>query len=206
MSYKTEQEAFWAGDFGNAYVERNKDNDIVAANIALFAKIIAKAPDVKSVIEFGSNIGLNLKAIKQLLPSVNLSAIEINQLATEQLKLIGNINIYHQSILDFIPDAKRDFSFIKGVLIHLNPNVLPTVYEKIYQSSSRYICIVEYYNPTPVELHYRGHDGKLFKRDFAGEMMDKYSDLKLIDYGFCYHRDPVFLQDDLTWFLMEKKD
>jgi pseudaminic acid biosynthesis-associated methylase len=206
MSYKTEQEAFWAGDFGNAYVERNKDNDIVAANIALFAKIIAKTPDVKSVIEFGSNIGLNLKAIKQLLPSVNLSAIEINQLATEQLKLIGNINIYHQSILDFIPDAKRDFSFIKGVLIHLNPNVLPTVYEKIYQSSSRYICIVEYYNPTPVELHYRGHDGKLFKRDFAGEMMDKYSDLKLIDYGFCYHRDPVFLQDDLTWFLMEKKD
>ncbi len=140
------------------------------------------------------------------MPSVNLSAIEINQLATEQLKLIGNINIYHQSILDFIPDAKRDFSFIKGVLIHLNPNVLPTVYEKIYQSSSRYICIVEYYNPTPVELHYRGHDGKLFKRDFAGEMMDKYSDLKLIDYGFCYHRDPVFLQDDLTWFLMEKKD
>lgn len=205
MSYKTEQEAFWAGDFGNAYVERNKDNDIVAANIALFAKIIAKTPDVKSVIEFGSNIGLNLKAIKQLLPSVNLSAIEINQLATEQLELIGNINVYHQSILDFIPDAKRDFSFIKGVLIHLNPNVLPAVYEKIYQSSSRYICIVEYYNPTPVELHYRGHDGKLFKRDFAGEMMDKYSDLKLIDYGFCYHRDPVFLQDDLTWFLMEKR-
>lgn len=205
MSYKTEQEAFWAGDFGDAYVERNKDNDIVAANIALFAKIIAKAPEVNSVIEFGSNIGLNLRAIKQLLPSVNLSAIEINKLATEQLKLIGNINIYHQSILDFIPDAKRDFSFIKGVLIHLDPNVLQSVYEKIYQSSRRYICIVEYYNPTPVELPYRGHEGKLFKRDFAGEMMEKYSDLKLVDYGFCYHRDPVFLQDDLTWFLMEKK-
>ena len=29
--------------------------------------------------------------------------------------------------------------------------------------------------------------------------------LPLIDYGFSYHRDPVFPQDDITWFLMERK-
>jgi spore coat polysaccharide biosynthesis protein SpsF len=45
----------------------------------------------------------------------------------------------------------------------------------------------------------------LFKRDFAGEMMDRYPDLKLLDYGFVYHRDPAFPDDDITWFLMEKK-
>ena len=45
----------------------------------------------------------------------------------------------------------------------------------------KYICIVEYYNPTPVEVIYRGHKGKLFKRDFAGEMLDKYRNLKLIN-------------------------
>ena len=55
-----------------------------------------------------------------------------------------------------------------------------------------------------LKLKYRGHDGKLFKRDFCGEMMDKYSDLKLVDYGFGYRRDPVFQQDDMTWFLLEK--
>lgn len=203
--FKTEQEKFWAGEFGNDYAQRNKDQEIIAANIALFSKIIAKAPHVNSVIEFGSNIGLNLKAIKQLLPTVNISAIEINQLAVEQLKAMGDINVYHQSILDFLPDTKRDLAFIKGVLIHLNPEWLPSVYEKLYESSKRYICVVEYYNPTPVELPYRGHEGKLFKRDFAGELMDKYPNLTLVDYGFCYHRDPVFLQDDLTWFLMEKK-
>lgn len=203
--FKTEQEQFWAGEFGNEYVQRNKDQEIVAANIALFSKIIAKTPNVNSVIEFGSNIGLNLKAIKQLLPLVNMSAIEINQFAVEQLKAIGDINVYHQSILDFIPNIKSDLAFIKGVLIHLNPEVLQSVYEKLYESSNRFVCIIEYYNPTPVELPYRGHEGKLFKRDFAGELMDKYPDLKLIDYGFCYYRDPVFLQDDLTWFLMEKR-
>lgn len=203
--FKTEQEKFWAGEFGNEYASRNKDQEIVAANIALFSKILSKAPQVNSVIEFGSNIGLNLRAIKQLLPNVELSAIEINDLAVKQLKAMGDIKVYHDSILEFTPDAKRDLAFIKGVLIHLNPEVLQSVYEKIYQSSNRYVCVVEYYNPTPVELPYRGHEGKLFKRDFAGELMDKYPDLKLIDYGFCYYRDPVFLQDDLTWFLMEKR-
>ena len=44
----------------------------------------------------------------------------------------------------------------------------------------------------------------LYKRDFAGEMMMKYSDLLLLDYGFVYHRDNHFKGDDFTWFLMEK--
>ena len=70
--------------------------------------------------------------------------------------------------------------------------------------SKRYICIVEYYNPTPVSVSYRGHDDRLFKRDFAGEMMDKYNDLRLVNYGFVYHRDLNFPLDDLTWFLLEK--
>jgi spore coat polysaccharide biosynthesis protein SpsF len=27
----------------------------------------------------------------------------------------------------------------------------------------------------------------------------------LVDYGFAYHRDPNFPQDDITWFLLEKR-
>jgi spore coat polysaccharide biosynthesis protein SpsF len=63
--------------------------------------------------------------------------------------------------------------------------------------------VCEYYNPTPVSIGYRGHEDRLFKRDFAGELIDLYG-LKLIDYGFIYHRDPVAPQDDATWFLMQK--
>jgi spore coat polysaccharide biosynthesis protein SpsF len=63
---------------------------------------------------------------------------------------------------------------------------------------------IEYYSRKADEVLYRGHQGVLFKRDFAGELMDKFgSGLKLIDYGFVYHRD-TFPQDDLTWFLLEK--
>lgn len=94
---------------------------------------------------------------------------------------------------------------IQTVLIHINPDYLPIVYDKLYETSRRYICVAEYYNPFPVEVLYRGNEEKLFKRDFAGELMDRHSDLVLVDYGFQYHRDNVFPLDDITWFLLEKK-
>ena len=92
----------------------------------------------------------------------------------------------------------------KGVLIHMNPDSLACVYDLIYKTAGRYICIAEYYNPKPVNVDYRGHKDRLFKRDFAGEMLDKFGDLRLVDYGFVYHRDNNFLQDDINWFLLER--
>jgi hypothetical protein len=35
-------------------------------------------------------------------------------------------------------------------------------------------------------------------------MLNKYPDLQLVDYGFVYHGDANFPQDDVTWFLLEK--
>ncbi len=204
MNYKTEQEDFWAGHFGDDYINRNQGENIIVNNIALFAKILNKTISVSSILEFGANIGLNLQAIKQLLPKASLSAIEINKKAADQLKLLNYIDVYNTSILDFKINNTYDLSIIKGVLIHISPNELPKVYEKLYQSSNKYICISEYYSPYPVEVRYRGYEKKLFKRDFAGEMLDKYLDLKLIDYGFVYHRDNNFPLDDSNWFLLKK--
>jgi len=203
-NYKTEQEAFWAGKFGNEYVTRNKSALLLASNIQFFTKIIPRTMAVKSLIEFGSNIGMNLHAIKALLPDVELSAIEINQNAVSELEKFQDILVYPQSILDFSPNRTWDMVLIKGVLIHINPECLKQVYDRLYRSSNRYLCVAEYYNPTPVEVLYRGHSGKLFKRDFAGELLDDYPDLRLVDYGFAYHRDTNFPQDDITWFLLEK--
>jgi spore coat polysaccharide biosynthesis protein SpsF len=205
MSYKTEQESFWSGEFGDEYIGRNQGEASIASNTALFSKILKSTNSISSIIEFGANIGLNLEAIKRLLPEAELSAIEINEKAVAQLKEIENIKVHHSSILDFQPNEERDLVLIKGVLIHINPNELQNVYELLYKTSRKYICIAEYYNPSPVEVKYRGHEGKLFKRDFAGEIMEQFSDLKLLDYGFVYHRDNNFPQDDTTWFLLEKR-
>ena len=60
------------------------------------------------------------------------------------------------------------------------------------------------YNPTPVKVPHR--EAWLYKRDFAGDMMDRYPDLKLLDYGFQYHRDYLFPVDDFNWFVLEKRE
>ena len=202
--YMTEQEEFWAGEFGKEYIERNNSQELLAIKTGFYAKVLSFTDEINSCIEFGANIGFNLKAIKTLLPHCELSAIEINSEAVKHLNKIENLKVYHQSILDFKVDYKRDLTITSGVLIHINPEMLPNVYDILYNSSRRYISIAEYYNPTPVEVNYRGHSGKLFKRDFVGEILDRYPDLKLIQYGFVYHRDNIFPQDDFTWFLLSK--
>lgn len=205
MSFKTDQEAFWAGNFGTEYIQRNQGDALLASNLAFFAKALHQAKGFKSCIEFGANIGMNLKALKLLHPGLDAHAIEINADAAQELAQVIPANqVHNQSILDFSPSQQWDLTLIKGVLIHLNPEVLPQVYDKLFAACGRYLLVAEYYNPAPVAISYRGHSDRLFKRDFAGEMMDRHSQLKLIDYGFAYRRDPNFPQDDITWFLMEK--
>ena len=203
--YRTEQEAFWAGQFGDEYATRNRGERLIASNLALFAKLLARVGRVHSVIEFGASIGLNLVAIRQLLPEAKLAAVEINETALCQLRSIPELTVHSGSILNFSPEGTYNLVLSKGVLIHLDPDRLPDVYDLLYRCTARYICLAEYYNPTPVTVNYRSYTERLFKRDFAGEMLDRFDDLKLIDYGFVYYRDIAFPQDDVTWFVLEKR-
>jgi len=201
----TDQEQFWSGQFGDDYSARNRGTDLIASNTAFFSRILSRTSGVQSVLELGANIGLNLKAIRQLIPSARLSAVELNQKASEELsRSQPDVQLTVGSILDYQPNELSDLVFTKGVLIHINPERLPDVYSLIHRASRRYVLIAEYYNPIPMEIPYRGHAERLFKRDFAGEMLSRFTDLSLVDYGFVYHKDPVFRQDDLTWFLMKK--
>jgi len=205
MSYKTDQETFWAGEFGDSYTERNTTDDIFSSNLAFFSRILSKTSDIRSILELGANAGLNLHALKTLLPHASRDAVEINAKAVSDLQVSGVAHrIFHSSILDFEPHEGYELVFTKGVLIHIAPEMLEKVYDVIYRSTKRYALVAEYYNPSPTSISYRGHEERLFKRDFAGELMARFPDLRLIDYGFVYRRDPNFPQDDLTWFLLEK--
>lgn len=204
--FKTKQEDFWFGDFGLDYINRNNSNTLLASNLNFFSKVLASSNKITSCIELGANIGMNLRALNLLLPGLQSYGIEINKTAAEHLeKLIGSNNVFTGSIFDYEVTKTVDLSFTKGVLIHIDPSSLASVYQKLYQASHRYILICEYYNPNPVTIPYRGHNDYLFKRDFCGEMLALFPDLHLIDYGFVYKQDPNFPQDDITWFLMEKR-
>ena len=206
MDYKTEQEKFWAGQFGVDYIERNKGNRLLAANLNFFSKALSATKNLNSCIEFGANIGMNLKALALLYPHQMQYGIEINAEAASQLALeLPPGNVYQESILNFSPTKQFDLVLIKGVLIHINPDHLKEVYKSLISATSKYLLVAEYYNPTPMTLAYRGHENRLYKRDFAGEILDSCKDFELLDYGFSYHRDPSFPQDDITWFLLKKK-
>lgn len=209
-NYKTEQENFWAGKFGDEYTSRSGADAVIASKTAFFAQCLRKVKFANiappQILELGASVGLNLRAIGLLLPTASMTAVEINEKAASACRKVDRTDVFTGSIFDFNTDKKFDLTFTKGVLIHINPNRLTEVYEKLYAYSKRYILISEYYNPSPVEVSYRGNSDRLFKRDFAGEMLDRYKDLELIDYGFIYHRDNNFPDDDNNWFLLEKRN
>jgi len=205
--FKTVQEAFWAGTFGTEYIGRNESPELLASNLNFFVQALRRTNGIHSCFEVGANIGMNLRALKLLYPGMHQRGIEINADAARQLgEFIGPENVYCGSVFDHIATSTADLVLIKGVLIHINPDMLATTYRKLFEASHRYVLVCEYYNPSPVAITYRGHSDRLFKRDFAGEMLEQFPELSLVDYGFAYKRDPAFPQDDITWFLMEKKD
>lgn len=206
IKHKTEQEEFWAGTFGDQYIERRPLKKLLSASIAFLAKALSKTKKINSVLEFGPNIGANLFALKQLIPNLELTGVEINKNAATVLEKAENINVINESMLEFSPQKKYDLVLSKTLLIHINPSHLPKAYDVIYNSCKKYILLAEYYNPTPVKVTYRNHEDRLFKRDFAGEMLNKFPDLSLVDYGFVYHRDNFAIPDDFNWFLLEKNN
>lgn len=203
-NFKTPQEQFWYTKFGDEYSKRVVGDRIVLNNISLFSRALRATGKLNSAVELGCNIGLNLRALNQINPEMTLTGYEINGFAAEEAANLNIATIRQGTIIEPITDDnKYDLALSKTVLIHINPDELPSVYSNLYSLSKRFIMIVEYYNPTPVVVSYRGNEDKLFKRDFAGEMIDKYK-MKLVDYGFVYHRDHSFPLDDMTWFLLEK--
>lgn len=202
---RTEQEAFWSGSFGDEYTDRNRGQSLVAANTALFARMFGCRRPPASVIELGANIGNNLAALRSIFPQQDQYAVEINPVACEQLAaLIGEDHVTNASILDWNPARRWDLVLLKGVLIHIHPDRLGDVYSRIAAAADGYVALVEYYNPEPVTIPYRGHADRLFKRDFCRDFLSHADGFELVDYGFVYRGDPAFPQDDLTWFLLRR--
>jgi pseudaminic acid biosynthesis-associated methylase len=204
-NFATSQEKFWAGEFGNAYIDRNNSKEITSSNVVLFSNILASLKKINSVLELGCNVGLNLDALSLIDSNLSLSGVELNEEAAKIAASRKVATIHQKTIVEPLDlGITYDLTFTKTVLIHINPARLPVVYENLVKHSNRYILISEYYNPTPVEIEYRGHSDRLFKRDFAGELISSYG-LTLVKYGFSYHRDKyLYHQDDASWFLLEK--
>jgi len=103
--YRTEQEDFWAGDFGKGYMERNQGDFLLAANLNFFSKALKFTRGINTCIEFGANIGMNLKALRLLFPNLDAFGVEINTDAAKQLALeIGEKNVLQPALFASHPN------------------------------------------------------------------------------------------------------
>ncbi len=201
-----EQQKFWKDQYGESYIQKNSDYDL-DSGIDAWKQMLKKADPINSLLECGSNIGRNIRVLSAMLPDVKKSLIEINsdayKIVTSRYKIEGSFN---GPILDAeFPDNSFDLVYTIGVLIHIHPDDLLANMKRMFNWSSKYILMGEYFNRTPVMIEYQGEMNKLFKRDF-GKLFIENFDVKLVDYGFIWgHLYDKAGFDDITYWLFEKK-
>jgi spore coat polysaccharide biosynthesis protein SpsF len=203
---RNEQEAFWAETYADDYIRKNAHFDH-KAGVEAWRRMLAKADGVESLLECGCNIGRNLQFLSDVVPGASKSVIEISEPA---FRFVTREFALDQAFNGPIVDApfepgSFELVFTMGVLIHIHPDHLLANMRKMFDLSSRYVLIGEYFNRTPVMIDYQGEKDRLFKRDFGKLFIETY-DARLLDYGFLWgHIYDAAGFDDITWWLFEKK-
>jgi pseudaminic acid biosynthesis-associated methylase len=202
------QDIFWSSEYAKSYAAKNQgfDNELGGeawSQILSGAKLIEK-----TFLEVGCNIGRNIDQLKLYDENLRPSAIEINESALELVKGNHKLDVSVSGAAQDVqlPPGRFELVFTSGVLIHVPPADLLLVMEKMYEWSSKYIVIAEYFNRTPVSIEYQGRPDLLFKRDFGGLFLDNFP-VSIVSYGFLWGRiyDSAGF-DDITWWLFEKQD
>ncbi|MCD4754759.1 MAG: methyltransferase domain-containing protein [Deltaproteobacteria bacterium] len=204
----TSQLKTWTGRFGNGYVDRNEYVEWkMTPGTEAFRRILGGLK-IQSVLEVGSNIGLNLLFINALFKGdVRLYAVEPNRKAFDRLMSQGRMKLEKAwNCNGFqlpLSDSSIDLVFTAGVLIHVAPDDLGRITDEIVRVARKYVLCREYFSHAPVEIPYYGQTGMLFKRDFGAFYLDRFPSLKCIRYGFLWQREFAIF-DNSNWWLFEK--
>ena len=204
----TPQLAAWTGEFGDDYVRRHEAAEWkLRYGVEAFRRMVGGLT-LESVLEVGSNIGLNLWFLRELFGTrLRLFAVEPNRTAYERLVADPRIRVeqaWNATAAELpLPDAAVDLVFTSGVLIHIAPADLGRATDEIVRVARRYVLCVEYFSHTPQEITYRGHEGLLFKRDFGAFYLDRHPGLRPLAYGFLWQRE-LLIFDNLNWWLFDK--
>lgn len=197
MSETTE---FWSGDFGTAYTARNRVD--WRARIPFWDRLVAKY-GFRSVYEVGTNAAWNLSAIKHSIHGYNVQCYgcDINERAA-RISLAAGFALDIGTIVFLIkndPESLTELVFTSGVLIHVAPEELNDTMQAIIDASCDYVLAIEYEDETEVEVEYRGHAGKLWRRPY-GRLYEELG-LTLVETGKVGKEDGF---DDCVYWLLRK--
>jgi pseudaminic acid biosynthesis-associated methylase len=190
----------WAGDFGDAYTERNVVD--WRTRSAAFETML-EGTEPKTILEIGSNRGHNLILLSELCVGAQVVGLEPNMKALGIARQADpNAQIVRGNALEIPFGAGRfDLVITANVLIHIALNDLAAVLEQIHRVSRQYILSIEYFSEEETVIHYRGYDDLLWKRNFPEHYRKKFPELQLLKSGY-WDRDNGF--DRSHWWLWEK--
>lgn len=193
-------EELWAGEFGDAYTERNREAGDARAP---FWQMVFSECEIHNVLEVGCNLGANLRWVIRHVPPQQVYGVDINVKALEELRrLLPGVNAMWTPARELpFRDRWFDLVFTIGVLIHQPESTLPLVMAEIYRCARRYILCGEYFAAQTTEVPYRGQAGALFKRDYGRLYQELFPELKLRKQGFLSRAEGW---DDVTYWLFEK--
>jgi pseudaminic acid biosynthesis-associated methylase len=192
-------EALWAGDFGNQYVDRNA---AAGEGRRPFWEERVQRHGFTSALEIGCNLGGNTRWLAELLGPENVAGIDVNEHALAVLREnIPGVDVRIASARELpFADASFDVVFTTGVLIHQSPEELPRIMDEIVRCSRRFVLCGEYRADEQEEVHYRGHEGALFRNDYGRLYTERFPELRLVEEGFV--GQPAW--DDITFWVFEK--
>jgi pseudaminic acid biosynthesis-associated methylase len=199
FSKNEHQRNTWMGEFGDSYIDRNKDIDKVNSQFKkltgyskeeIFYEFFNQLNHDLSILEVGCNVGLNLSILKKL-GFHNLNGVEINEKAIQIAKQRNpEIKFFHSSIENFETNLKFDLVFTSGVLIHINPKSIPSILQKIYSLSDKFVFGYENFSETLTKLDYRNHSDILWKQNFPELYRNLFPNLTTIkEKIFTYKND-----------------
>lgn len=195
-------EALWAGEFGDDYVERNRDAESGRRD---FWAHHVEALGIRTVLEVGCNIGGNVRWLAELLGPENVTGIDVNEKALAILRenVPGvDARLARGAELPF-EEGAFDLVFTTGVLIHQDPEeTLEPMMREIVRCTDRYVMAGEYDADELTEVPYRGQSGALFKQDYGALYQRLFPELELVESGFLSEREGRW--DDLTYWFLRK--
>lgn len=204
-AYPTRELNVWTSEFGKAYTDRNPiDVDAMDRELGewcgcgrksdLFRQFLPLERIASgSVLEVGSNVGVQLKILQTVNPGLTLNGLEPMKYALEKGQAYyPDIKFVHGTAFK-IPYEDNSFDVVmtNTVLIHIHPDDLPKALSEIHRVARRYIHFHEYYADTLTAVHYQGESGLMWKTNFMRRYLDLFDDLTEVDVRYLHYKDVV---------------
>ena len=196
----TDQIDIWESDFGKQYTDRNNFKSEI--RLKSWSEMLP-LENIESVLEVGCNRGKNLECISKIKPDLKIFGVEPNDYAVNICKKLKSVEVNKGTAFNLpFEDSSVDLVFTANVLIHIALEDLQKAMLEINRVSKKYILCIEYIDDNETNIHYRGHDNALWKRNFKKHYEDTIPGLKLVKSGFWSWDSGGF--DDSHWYLWEK--